>query len=115
MKTHAKEYLQEFASSQDIWLKDLIYDTTETNGNVTSKRRDEILDHLTTGTTLNSNEPNNHKNTPESKIQITKLTHKSGVNALQANQTIQFTKNIINIAKYLRRHNTTNCCRVKLY
>ena len=54
MKTHAKEYLQEFASSQDIWLKDLIYDTTETHGNVTSERRDEILDHLTTGTTLNS-------------------------------------------------------------
>ncbi|MFA0961662.1 hypothetical protein AB9P05_07635 [Roseivirga sp. BDSF3-8] len=58
MKSNAKEYLKEFATSQHDWLKALIYDSIESNGNISNERKNEIFSHLTNGTNLNITEPN---------------------------------------------------------
>lgn len=94
MKTNAKEYLKEFATSQQNWLKALIYDAIETNGNITNERKNKIFKHLTNGTELSVIEPNINEEDLESEIYITKLIHKSGVNALKDNQTIKFNKDV---------------------
>ncbi len=94
MKTNAKEYLKEFAISQQNWLKALIYDTIETNGNITNERKNKIFKHLTNGADLSVTEPNINEEDLESEIYITKLIHKSGVNALKDNQTIKFNKDV---------------------
>ncbi len=94
MKTNAKEYLKEFAASQQDWLKALIYDAIETNGNITGERKNEIFEHLTNCTDLNVTEPNINQEDLESEIYITELVHKSGVNALKNNQTIKFHSDI---------------------
>ncbi len=94
MKSNAKEYLKEFAISQQGWLKALIYDAIESNGNVTNERKNKIFKHLTDGADLNVTEPNINEEDLESEIYITKLIHKSGVNALKENQTIKFTKDV---------------------
>ena len=43
MKSNAKEYLIEFANSQEDWLKALIYAAIETNGAITSERKNKIF------------------------------------------------------------------------
>ena len=94
MKENAKEYLKEFAVSQSDWLKALIYDSIETNGNITTERENEIFNHLTNGTQLHITEPNLSTEATESEIYITKLVHKSGVNALKEEQTIKFSNDV---------------------
>lgn len=94
MKSNAKEYLKEFATSQPDWLKALIYDSIESNGNITNERKNEIFSHLTNGTNLNITEPNLSNETTDSEIRLTKLIHKSGVNALKENQTIKFSNDV---------------------
>ena len=44
MKTHAKDYLKEFASSQEGWMKKLIQEVIDTNGNISQERLDKIFD-----------------------------------------------------------------------
>ncbi|SMN15881.1 hypothetical protein CRYPD_756 [uncultured Candidatus Thioglobus sp.] len=58
MKTNAKEYLKEFATSQQDWLQALIYDAIETNGNITDERKNKIFKHLINGADLSVTEPN---------------------------------------------------------
>jgi energy-coupling factor transporter ATP-binding protein EcfA2 len=94
MKTNAKEYLKEFATSQQDWLQALIYDAIETNGNITDERKNKIFKHLINGADLSVTEPNISNETSESEIYITKLVHKSGIQALKEEQTIKFTKDI---------------------
>ncbi|RAI84724.1 AAA family ATPase [Algoriphagus yeomjeoni] len=94
MKSNAKEYLKEFASSQPDWLKALIYDSIESNGNITNERKNEIFRHITNGVNLNITEPNLSNETNDSEIRLTKLIHKSGVNALKEDQTIKFSNDV---------------------
>lgn len=94
MKSNAKEYLKDFATSQPNWLKALIYDSIETNGNISNERKNEIFNHLTNGTLLNVAEPNLSNETTDSEIHITKLVHKTGVNALKEEQTIKFSNDV---------------------
>ncbi len=94
MKTNAKEYLKEFATSQPDWLKALIYDVIESNGNLTNNRKDEILNHLTNGATINITEPNLNDEATDSEIRLTKLIHKKGVNALKEDQIIKFSNDV---------------------
>ncbi len=97
MKTNAKEYLKEFAKFAEPnqnWLKALIYDAIETNGNITNERKNKIFKHLTDDTDLSVTEPNINEEDLESEIYITKLIHKSGVNALKDNQTIKFNEDV---------------------
>ncbi|VVM20900.1 hypothetical protein BSPWISOXPB_500 [uncultured Gammaproteobacteria bacterium] len=42
-KKNAKEYLKEFATSQSDWLKALIYEVIETNGNISNDKKKRFL------------------------------------------------------------------------
>ncbi len=94
MKQHSKEYLLEFSAGKDDWLKALIYNVVETNGDVTDEHiekiyklyKDEILFDFTT--------PSVSFGEIENEVCLKKLTHKSGVNALSPDQTIKFSPNI---------------------
>ncbi len=89
MKENAKEYLKEFAASQLDWLKALIYEAIETNGNISEDKKEEIFNCLKDGISLTINEPSIDNNS-ENEIYITSLEHVKGVNALKQNQTIKF-------------------------
>ena len=90
MKTNAKEYLKEFATFQPDWLKALIYEVIETNGNISDDKKKEIFDSLKDDTALEINEPNISVNDSNKEIYLTSLEHIQGVNALKQNQTIKF-------------------------
>lgn len=94
MKINAKEYLKEFADSQSDWLKALIYDSIETNGNIADDREDEIFSHIVNGASLNITVPDIINETTDSEIRLTKLIHKGGVNALKEYQTIKFSNDV---------------------
>lgn len=94
MKINAKEYLKEFADSQSDWLKALIYDSIETNGNIADDRKDEIFSHIVNGASLNITVPNIINETTDSEIRLTKLIHKGGVNSLKEDQTIKFSNDV---------------------
>jgi energy-coupling factor transporter ATP-binding protein EcfA2 len=95
MKTNAKEYLKEFATSeQPNWLKALIYEVIETNGNLSDDKKKEIFDGLKDATDLTINEPNISNNDSGEEIYLISLEHRHGVNALKQNQTIKFHNDI---------------------
>jgi recombinational DNA repair ATPase RecF len=94
MKSNAREYLIEFASSQENWFKSLIYEAIETNGAVTLERVNEIFKNLRNSTEIQLIIPNIEDHNIESEIHISKLTHRKGVNALKENQTIKFSHDI---------------------
>ncbi|MHA7108754.1 AAA family ATPase [Sunxiuqinia elliptica] len=90
MKSNAKEYLIEFASSQEDWLKALIYSAIETNGSISSDRKKEIFKCLQDSTAIEYTIPNIVDSDSDAEIVLTKLVHKEGVNALTENQIIKF-------------------------
>ncbi|WP_163718735.1 AAA family ATPase [Mangrovibacterium lignilyticum] len=90
MKSNAKEYLIEFASSQEDWLKALIYSAIETNGSISSDRKTEIFKCLQDSTAIEYTIPNIVDSDSDAEIILTKLVHKEGVNALTENQIIKF-------------------------
>ena len=90
MKENAKEYLKEFASSQPDWLKALIYEVIETNGDISTDKRNKIFDSLKNNSSLTIDEPIINDNNLDKEIYITSLSHIKGVNALKSNQTIKF-------------------------
>ena len=90
MKNNAKEYLIEFASSQEDWLKALIYSAIETNGSISSDRKKEIFKCLQDSTAIEYTIPNIVDSDSDAEIVLTKLVHKEGVNALTENQIIKF-------------------------
>ena len=95
MKTNAKEYLKEFATfEQPNWLKALIYEVIETNGNLSDDKKKEIFDGLKDDTDLTINEPNISVNDSGEEIYLISLEHRQGVNALKQNQTIKFHNDI---------------------
>ena len=93
-KQHAKEYLYEFSKYQDNWLKALIYDAIETNGDIKDDRKREMFSSLITGAGINLTEPTTTNKKLNDEIYLTELTHMSGVNALKENQTIKFSNNV---------------------
>ena len=93
-KQNAKEYLKAFAASQDNWLKALIYNAIETNGEIPEEKKDEIFQHLSIGTELSTSEPNINNENSDTEIKLIKLNHIQGVNALRENQIIKFNKDI---------------------
>lgn len=90
MKINAKEYLKEFAKSQSDWLKFLIYEFIESNGNISDDKKLEVYSNLTNDTALTINEPNINDNNSSEEIRIMSLEHNKGVNALKQSQTIKF-------------------------
>lgn len=94
MKTNAKDYLIEFARSQDSWLKALIHDTIESNGTISNERKTEIYSCLKNSKAIEVDFSNISIPSANGEIHISKLTHKKGVNALAENQTIKFNNDI---------------------
>lgn len=94
MKTNAKDYLIEFARSQDSWLKALIHETIESNGTISNERKTEIYSCLKNSKAIEVDLSNISIPSANGEIHISKLTHKKGVNALAENQTIKFNNDI---------------------
>lgn len=94
MKKNAKEYLLEFAASQEDWLKALIYDAIETNGDISRDRKNEIYTALRDSANISFVTPNIASSDDETNILLKKLHHKKGVNALQEDQVIKFHEDV---------------------
>lgn len=94
MKRNAKEYLKEFASSQPLWLKALIYEIIETNGDISDSRKQEIFSCLKDDIELSIDEPNIDDINLDSEIHIISLEHVEGVNALKQKQIIKFHRDV---------------------
>jgi len=94
MKKNAKEYLKEFASSKPDWLKALIYEAIESNGNISDDKKVEIFGCLKDNNTIAINEPNIDDNHSDNEIHLVSLEHIKGVNALKRNQTIKFHRDV---------------------
>lgn len=94
-KSHAKDYLFEFANNKPEWLKALIKDAIETNGSIEELRINKIFDNLLNGTPIqkqSNNLPSSQRSSQ--KLLFESLTHVSGVNALCENQTINFSPDV---------------------
>lgn len=93
-KTHAKDYLIEFASNTNKdWLKCLIVEAINTNGNISEERLSDIYLNLSNGKVLTIPEIQIRGGQRDS-IQLLSLKHISGINALASNQTIIFSPNV---------------------
>ena len=92
MKTHAKEYLIEFANSSNCsdWLKYIIYKVSNTNSHITENDISVLLDHLKDNIKINIPDLVTTNSTSEDEVKLISLIHKSGVNALANNQKINF-------------------------
>lgn len=94
MKKNAKEYLKDFASSQDDWLKALIYSAIDTNGDISRDRKNEIYVALRDSSNVTFTVPNVATSENEEKLILKTLHHKKGVNALQQDQKIKFHEDV---------------------
>lgn len=94
MKKNAKDYLIEFASSQDDWLKALLYSAIESNGDIRRERKNEIYFALRDSSDIIFTVPNVATSENEEKLVLKTLHHKKGVNALQKDQKIKFHEDV---------------------
>ncbi|MDD2357785.1 MAG: hypothetical protein PHX13_07730, partial [Thiovulaceae bacterium] len=93
MKAHAKDYLNEFKTSQPLWLKSLIDEAINSNGNILEEKLNGIYKLL-----KNEAEESELTNTTQvtnntDKLIVKKLIHNSGINALKNQQSIIFSEN----------------------
>ena len=94
-KVHAKDYLSEWSNNKPEWLKILIKEAIDTNGDISEKRRDEIFAGLLNNTPLQEQTvPSSSVQQTSQKILFDSLTHISGVNALSENQIIRFSPDV---------------------
>lgn len=94
-KTHAKDYLIEFATSQANWMKILIKEVIDTNGNVSKERLDEIFEGFIKDTSISEPIPTVPAiNVSKQKVLFKTLKHISGVGALSENQEIKFSDSV---------------------
>lgn len=94
-KTHAKDYLLEYANGKQDWLKSLIKEAIDTNGAIAEERLAAIFENLRNNSPipLQENQNATQPNTTD-KIQFKTLKHISGVSALSENQTIKFSPDV---------------------
>lgn len=93
MKTHAKDYLNEFKTSQPIWLKSLVDESINTNGNISEEKINSIYQLLKDEVGENESTNTTHTTNNTDKLTLKKLTHNSGINALKNEQSISFSEN----------------------
>lgn len=93
MKTHAKDYLNEFKTSQPIWLKSLVDESINTNGNISEEKINSIYQLLKDKVAENESTNTTHTTNNTDKLTLKKLTHNSGINALKNEQSISFSEN----------------------
>ncbi len=91
---HSRDFLIEFASKQELWLKALIYETIETNGKINEEKIDQILESIITNKCFGINVPRLSETKNQGEIKLTELEHISGINALKSAQTIKFSKDV---------------------
>ncbi len=96
MKEHSQDYLLEFVDSNniDLWLKGLIYETINTNGNISKEYLDAIYYNFLNGDNITINLPTKVNNENKNVIKYISLNHIKWVNALAANQIIKFSDDI---------------------
>ena len=93
-KTHAKDYLSHFADQQEDWLKSLVINAINTNGNISDPILNKIYEKLKDKNAklvipaLTSFQISDHD------LTISKLEHVKGVNALAPNQIIKFNDDV---------------------
>lgn len=93
-KTHAKDYLIEYANSIDKeWLRCLIIESINSNGNISEGRLNEIYLNLAKGHALTIPIIQD-RGVQRDSILFQSLKHISGINALANNQTITFSPNV---------------------
>ncbi|MDD2357240.1 MAG: hypothetical protein PHX13_04950, partial [Thiovulaceae bacterium] len=93
MKAHAKDYLNEYKTSQPLWLKSLIDEAINSNGNILEEKLNGVYKLL-----KNEVEESELANTAQvtnntDKLIVKKLIHNSGINALKNQQSISFSEN----------------------
>ena len=94
-KTHAKDYLTEFATSQANWMKILIKEVIDTNGIVSKERLDEIFEGFIKDSSISEPIPTvPATNVSKQKVLFKTLKHISGVGALSENQEIKFSDSV---------------------
>lgn len=94
IKQHAKDYLAEFSSTQDNWLKFLTHEVIEADGIVSSKNLDLAYKFFVGEASLITKDVLVKYQDKSRNLIISKLTHHSGVNALKKNEEIKFCKDI---------------------
>ena len=94
-KNHAKDYLIEYANSltNKDWLKCLIIEAINTNGNISQEKLDEIYLNLTKNQEISVPTIDN-RGTQTDSILLHSLKHISGINALANDQTITFSPDV---------------------
>lgn len=90
MKSDGREYLLEYVLDQSDWLKALIYEAIDSNGDIRSEKMEYILDALLYDSKIDIVDCNPEVRNTSNKIILTKLHHKQGVNALANDQVIKF-------------------------
>lgn len=96
MKTHAKDFLIEFANNSKTisWQKALIYEVVNSNGNINQTKLNEIYESIKSGTSLVLPTLVFPEQTSITNVQLQSLKHISGAFALCENQTINFSDSI---------------------
>lgn len=97
MEKNAIDYLLEFAQDKNCisWIKDVIYTFIDFDGKVSDDDKERLVKELLEETTVNivfkdkKAQPITNR-----RIDFLSLQHISGVNALAANQTLRFGKDI---------------------
>lgn len=93
-KTHAKDYLIDYANSiNKDWLKCLIIEAINTNGNISKEKLDEIYLNLTENHALKIPAIQS-RGIQSDAIIFEALKHVSGINALAKDQTITFSPDV---------------------
>lgn len=96
IKRHAKDYLIDYAKNKvsDSWLKNLIYETVLSNGDIDAKKTDEIYSSLLNDSLMEMPTLINCSESQDGELRFQSLKHVSGVSALNNNQTIKFCDNV---------------------
>ncbi|TGM10690.1 hypothetical protein EHQ81_18865 [Leptospira selangorensis] len=93
MKTHAKDYINEFSKEAPLWLQELIDETLKINQVIDDQKLEYIYQILVDNKLPNDNSKEvSQTNVPAEikNLKLIELSHKSGVNALKSDQTILF-------------------------
>lgn len=95
MHSNAKEYLLEYAKCQPLqWLRILIYNAIETNGNILQDQLDAIFNAILDVPCQIPPEPVPRAAQPVAPFKFVTLKHISGVNALKDGEIVKFSNSI---------------------
>ena len=86
VKTHAKDYLNEFKESQPLWMQELINEAINTNGKIANEGFKRIYRILKTDEISYQEASKSSFINITDKLTIKKLTHNSGINAFASSR-----------------------------